>query len=30
MMWYRHFVKKHLAQDSCIINTKYNADLNPV
>jgi hypothetical protein len=30
MMWYRHFVKKHLNQDNCIINTKYNADLNPV
>jgi hypothetical protein len=30
MMWYRHFVKKHLAKDNCIINTKYNAELNPV
>lgn len=30
MMWYRHFVKKHLAQDNCIINTKYNAELNPI
>ena len=29
MMWYRHFVKKHLAKDTCIINTKYNAELNP-
>jgi hypothetical protein len=30
MMWYRHFVKKHLAKDNCIINTKYNAELNPL
>lgn len=29
MMWYRHFVKKHLAKDNCIINTKYNDELNP-
>jgi hypothetical protein len=29
MMWYRHFVKKHFAKDNCIINTKYNAELNP-
>jgi hypothetical protein len=29
MMWYRHFVKKHMAKDNCIINTKYNIELNP-
>lgn len=29
MMWYRHFVKKHFAKDNCIINTKYNIELNP-
>jgi hypothetical protein len=30
MTWYRHFVKKHFAQENCIINTKYNEELNPV
>lgn len=30
MSWYRHFAAKHMAKDNCIINTKYNPDLNPV
>lgn len=30
MSWYKSFVKRHLEKDNCIINTKYNPDLNPV
>lgn len=30
MAWYRHFARKHMDKDRCIINTKYNPELNPV
>ena len=30
MAWYRHFAQKHINKDKCIINTKYNSELNPV
>ena len=30
MSWYQSFVKRHMDKDRCIINTKYNKDLNPV
>ena len=30
IMWYRQFANRHMAQDNCIINTKYNPTLNPV
>jgi transposase-like protein len=28
--YYQHFVQRHLAKDNCIINTRYNPELNPL
>lgn len=29
MRWYQHFVQRWQLQDKCVINTRYNVDLNP-
>jgi len=30
MEWYQHFVDLAERRENCIINTKYNPELNPV